>query len=258
LDRFNGRFYLNLANIERDSYIRLVKKIKFNPRSFLKIISALIIFGLYWYFVNQKLISESTSQIFGLTGLFVLISFSTAFFPLPANLLVLGAVKNNDPFSVSIIAGGGTVIAYLLEYIFFTLLFKFQKVANFKNTWLYKVSAPLFDRHRFFILTFASFLPIPSEPLRIYAITSQYSRAGYIMAGLIGRIPRYFLLGYFGRDYVNSIWFMVGVIIFPVAFLAAIRLCVSVYYRLQRRAQQPHVPASANVPVNPSEFKSAG
>lgn len=247
-------FILSVANACRDSYIRLVKKIKINPRSLLKIVSASILFGLYWYFVNQKLISESTTQLFGLTGLFVLISFSTAFFPLPANLLVLGAVKSNDAVSVSLVAGAGTVVAYLLEYLFFTFLFKFQKVANFKNTWLYQTAAPLFDRHKFFILAFASFLPIPSEPLRIYAITSHYSRAGYALAGVVGRIPRYFLLGHFGREYVNSIWFIVGVIVFPVVLLALIRLSVSLYTGLRNRAGRPHTPVSVVANPNPTDL----
>jgi membrane protein YqaA with SNARE-associated domain len=240
-----------IANIHVDSYIRVVKKIKLNTGSLLKGISAFAIFGLYWYFVNQKLISESTTQLFGLTGLFVLISLSTAFFPLPANLLVLGAVKNNDALSVSLVAGAGTIVAYLLEYLFFTLLFKLKKVADFKNSWLYQTTAPLFDRYKFFILAFASFLPIPSEPLRIYAITSNYSRVGYVAAGVIGRIPRYFLLGYFGKEYVNSIWFIVGVIIFPVVLLAGIRLGVSVYTRLRRPAvEQVPVPVASTPDFN--------
>lgn len=230
-----------------------MKKIKVNPRSLFKILSASILFGIYWYFVNQKLISESTTQLFGLTGLFVLISFSTAFFPLPANLLVLGAVNNNDPLAVSLVAGAGTIVAYLLEYVFFTLLFKFQKVASFKNTWLYQTAAPLFDRYKFFILAFASFLPIPSEPLRIYAITSRYSRTGYALAGLVGRIPRYFLLGYFGKDYVNSIWFIVGVILFPAVFLLTIRLAVLLYHRIRGGLPQTNVAVPLNVVPNAAE-----
>jgi membrane protein YqaA with SNARE-associated domain len=243
-------FIIKLAKCDHVSYIRLVKKIKVNPRSLFKILSAFILFGSYWYFVNQKLVSESTSQLFGLTGLFVLISFSTAFFPLPANLLVLGAVKNNDPLAVSLVAGAGTLVAYLLEYIFFTLLFRFQKVASFKNTWLYQTAAPLFDQYKFFILTFASFLPIPSEPLRIYAITSRYSRAGYAFAGLVGRIPRYFLLGYFGKDYVNSIWFIVGVILFPAVFLLIIRLAIFLYHWL--RGGLPQTSAALPLTVAPN------
>ncbi|HEX9652785.1 MAG TPA: VTT domain-containing protein [bacterium] len=230
-----------------------MKKFKISLGALIKTLAALVVFGVYWYFVNQKLISESTTQVFGLTGLFVLISFSTAFFPLPANLLVLGAVKNNDPFAVSLVAGAGTVLAYLFEYLFFTLLFKFQKVANFKNSWLYQTAAPLFDRNRFFILTFASFLPIPSEPLRIYAITSRYSRAGYVLAGVIGRIPRYFLLGYFGREYVNSIWFIVGVMLFPVLLLLAIRLSLDLYNRLRGRLHPTEVAVSLTVRSNPTE-----
>jgi uncharacterized membrane protein YdjX (TVP38/TMEM64 family) len=225
-----------------------VKKIKLSPRSLLKALAAASLFGLYWYYINQKLISETT-PFFGLAGFFVLMSFSTAFFPLPANLLVLGAVKAHDPLVVSIVAGGGTVLAFFYEYLFFTFLFKFQKIASFKNSWLYKNAAPLFDKNKFFILAFATFLPIPSEPLRIYAITSQYSKYRYMLSGFVGRIPRYFLLGYFGKDYVNSIGFIIGVVLFPAVFLLAIRGVIALTKMVKTKIHGSPLPSQASIPI---------
>ncbi len=152
---------------------------------------------------------------------------ATAYFPIPANLLVLGAVKTSTPLVVALVAGVATLVAYLSEHIFFTLLFKFNRIANFRNSWIYQKVKPLFDRQKFAMLTFASFLPIPSEPLRIYAITSNYPRFSYMLAGLIGRVPRYYLLGYYGKDYVNSPLFLAAVFLFPAVFLLAIRGTVS-------------------------------
>lgn len=227
-----------------------VKKINLNTRALLKTLSAALLFGLYWFWINKKLISES-NQVFGLGGFFLLICVATAYFPLPANLLVLGAVKANDPLLVAVVGGLGTVFSYFTEYLFFTLLFKLKKVANFKNNWLYLQAGPLFDRAKFFILSFASFLPIPSEPLRIYAITTQYPRVRYMLAGLVGRIPRYFLLGYFGKEYVNSVWFLGAVIIFPVFFLLVIRAGVTLTkrIRIKLRATKEKTPVSVPIAV---------
>ena len=199
-----------------------VKKFKPNLKFVAKLVFSLAMFGLYWYWINQKLITGS-NQTFGLMGFFLLICTATAYFPLPANLLVLGAVKDFDPLLVGFLGGVASLVAYLSEYLVFTLLFKSNRVANFKNTWIYKKVAPLFDKQKFFILAFASFLPIPSEPLRIYAITRKYPKILYMLSGFVGRFPRYFLLGYYGKDYVNSIWFIVAVVIFPVVFLFVIR-----------------------------------
>lgn len=190
--------------------------------------------AFYWYWINQKLIAD-TGQVFGLTGFFLLMSTATAYFPLPANILVLGAVKGNTALLVSFIAALSTVVAYLSEYLVFTILFRMKKIASFKGTWIYKKMTPLFDKHRFFILSFASFLPIPSEPLRIYAITQKYNKVSYISAGFVGRMPRYFLLGYFGKAYVDSIWFLLGVIVFPAVFLLFIRGAASVLKLLKVR-----------------------
>ncbi|MFQ5752339.1 MAG: hypothetical protein ACE5HI_10110 [bacterium] len=163
--------------------------------------------------------------------------------------MVLGAVKNYHPWLVAIIGGTGTVVAYFSEYLFFTFLFRFNKVANFKNSWLYKKVAHLFDRHRFFILSFASFLPVPSESLRIYSISVKYSKFLYMIAGFIGRVPRYFLLGYYGKEYVNSVWFIIIVLLFPVTFLLAIRGFVSLINLIKMKTYAKTEESPVSIPV---------
>ncbi|MFQ5865140.1 MAG: hypothetical protein ACE5IW_07940 [bacterium] len=224
-------------------YCRMLE-LKKKAGTILKIVAAGILFGIYWYWINQKLIT-GTGQVFGLLGFFLLMCTATAYFPLPANLLVLGAIKSFDPLIVSFIGGLATLVAYFSEFVFFTVLFRFSKIASVKNSWLYKQVSPLFDKHRFVILSFASFLPIPSEPLRIYAITRKYSKLQYLLAGFVGRMPRYFLLGYFGKPYVNSIWFIIGVIVFPALFLLIIRGSASFIYMIRSKFYAKPVESSS-------------
>jgi len=128
--------------------------------------------------------------------------------------------------------------AYTLEYLTFTYLFKLKKVANLKDSWLYQTMTPLFNKYKFFVLSFTSFLPIPSEPLRIYAITQKYSILLFMLAGFVGRIPRYFLLGYYGKDYVNSLWFLIAVFVFPGILVIVMRGAVSLYVVVRNRLAQ--------------------
>lgn len=211
-----------------------MKRFKLDLRAILKTTFALTLVVFYWYWVNQRIISD-TGESFSLVGFFVLMSFSTAFFPLPANIIVLGAVKTSDVLLVSILGGFATLIAYFLEYIVFTLLFKFNRIADVKKSWVYEKVQPLFNRHKFFILAFTSFLPIPSEPLRIYAITRRYPKLLYMFSGFVGRIPRYFLLGYYGKAYVNSVWFIAAVFIFPGVLLLIIKGCYSLVNLVRSR-----------------------
>ncbi len=213
-------------------------KIKLNPGKIVKALPGFLIVAIYWYWVNQRILSDS-GQAFGLVSFFLLMSAATAFFPLPANIIVLGAVKDADPMLVALVGGCATLVAYLAEYVVFTLLFKSRKVANFRNSWLYQQAAPLFDRQKFTILSFASFLPIPSEPLRIYAITQKYSTILFMLAGFVGRMPRYFLLGYYGKDYVNSVWFIVAVFVFPALFLVMLKGGVQLSRSLRQRFATP-------------------
>ncbi|RMD91903.1 MAG: hypothetical protein D6813_06885 [Calditrichaeota bacterium] len=198
-------------------------KIKINSLSDLfKASFAIILLVCYWFFVNHKIVSPDKDAL-SLLSFFLLMCTATAYFPLPANILVLIAVRNAHPAPVAFLAGLATMVAYLSEYLLFTRLFKFKNIAKFKNSWIYLKMTPLFNRHRFFILSFASFLPLPTEALRIYAITTQYSKLSYMSAGFVGRVPRYFLLGYFGKDYVHSMWFLVGVFLFPAVFLLILK-----------------------------------
>jgi membrane protein YqaA with SNARE-associated domain len=199
-----------------------MKKIKLNPAALLKLILAFALLSMYWYWISQSLITESNNT-FGLTTFFLLMGTATAYFPLPANILVLGAVRIYDPLLIAGVAGVATLIAYVSEYLFFSILFKFNKVSRFKQTWIYQKLKPLFEKHKFFILSFTSFLPIPSEALRIYAITQRYPVLLFALAGIVGRLPRYYLLGYYGRDYVSSPWFLLAVFVFPAVFLFVIR-----------------------------------
>lgn len=237
-----------------------MKKIKLNKSALLKFLIAATVFGFYWYFINKKLISDS-NQAFGLVSYFLLMCAATAYFPLPANLLVLGAVKTASPLVVALVGSLATLVAYFSEYIFFTIMFKFNRVANFKNTWLYQRMSPLFERARFLILVFVSFLPIPSEPLRIYAITQKYSKIQYAASGFVGRLPRYFLLGYFGKDYVNSGWFILAVFIFPGLFLLTIRGGVSLMNFVKTRFlnfETEKSPVSVPAPVSSTRSDMPG
>lgn len=214
-----------------------MKKINFSIKTLLKILPVILIMGLYWYWINQRILSNS-EQTFGLVGYFFLMCIATAQFPLPANLMVLGAVKASSPLIVAVVGGFATLIAYSLEYLTFTYLFKLKKIANFKDSWLYKKITPMFNKHKFLVLAFTSFLPIPSEPLRIYAITQKYSIFLFILAGFFGRIPRYYLLSYYGQDYVNSLWFLIGIFVFPGILLFIIRGVVSLYDIVKNRLAQ--------------------
>jgi uncharacterized membrane protein YdjX (TVP38/TMEM64 family) len=215
-----------------------VKEPKAKLRSILLFLLAGTLFAVYWFWVNQKILSGG-NHVFGIGSYFALMSAATAFFPLPSNLIALGAAKIYTPLVVGVVGGLATIVAYGLEYVFFTYLFRIKKIADVKNSWLYRKAGPLFDRQRFFILSFVSFLPIPSEALRIYAITNRYSKVLYPLAGFLGRTPRYFLLVYFGKEYATSLWFILSVLLFPAVFLLVVKSVDTFFEKLKREKPQP-------------------
>jgi membrane protein YqaA with SNARE-associated domain len=57
-----------------------------------------------------------------------------------------------------------------------------------------------FDRYAFLTMAAGSFLPIPVDVVRLMAISRAYSYWKYFAATFVGRVPRYLLIAYLGKE----------------------------------------------------------
>lgn len=160
-----------------------------------------------------------TEQFYGLPVLFVLISVACAFFPVPVNVLVLLASQSTDGLSVIAVATAATFFAFLLEYAIYDLIVRRGKMLDVKDIKLVSKLFGGFDKYPFSIIAFASFLPISSEPLRLYAISSKYNKYHFALAGLVGRAFRFASLVWIGALFGTPDWLIVLVVLLPGALL---------------------------------------
>ena len=133
-------------------------------------------------------------QSLELLFLLVYMTFACTFFPLPTPQIILDYGGRFDPILIAIVGAIGTCMAGLIDYTVITYVFEYKKFTTLKQTKTYKYCAWLYNKVAFISLVIAGFTPIPFEPFRFLAAATQYNRGRYVLAILIGRAPRYYLL----------------------------------------------------------------
>jgi len=119
----------------------------------------------------------------------------------PHEPLVVYFGKTYDPINIAAIVMGGTWIAGLLDYYVFVPILSHRFTGFITNTKDYQKSAEWFMKQPFWALVVAGFTPIPFFIFKFIAFSVQYSIFKYMLALLIGRFPRYYLLALIGAVY---------------------------------------------------------
>ncbi|MEK7726820.1 MAG: hypothetical protein AAB354_00335, partial [candidate division KSB1 bacterium] len=138
-----------------------------------------------------------------------------SFFPVPINVLVLLAAQSAEALAVVAVATCATFPSYLLEYQIYQFIVRRGSELDIKNL---KLAPKLFDgfmKYPFATLAVTSFLPMPSEPIRLYAISTNYPRWHFALAGMTGRAPRFVLLVWLGRLVGTPAWLFIAVMLMP-------------------------------------------
>lgn len=179
----------------------------------LRVLPIVFAWGILFYLAQADVL---TAQYYGLPVLFVLVMLACSFFPVPINVLVLLAVQSADAFAVVVVATCATFPSYLLEYQIYRLIVRHGTALDIKNL---KLAPKLFDgfmKYPFATLAVTSFLPMPSEPIRLYAISTSYQRWRFALAGMIGRAFRFVLLVWVGKLVGTPTWLFIAVMLLPV------------------------------------------
>jgi ribonucleoside-triphosphate reductase len=132
---------------------------------------------------------------------------------------------------VAVVGAAGTCIANLNDYAILGWLFRHQRVKKVRDVQLYKKLLTFFDRYAFLTLSAAAFLPIPIDVIRLLAISRAYTYWKYILATFVGRLPRYLILAYVGKELPTK-WILV---IFLVSGIPALYKFISGIIKKKRR-----------------------
>ena len=172
---------------------------------------------------------------YSVVALFILAFMESSFFPIPPDVLLIAlalAKPASSIFFATICTAGsvsGALLGYLIGYAFWQALgsYFFTYVPGFTEELFNQVCAS-YEKHSVMIIFTAAFTPIPYKVFTITAGVSKISVLPFILASIVGRGARFFLVGImlkkFGKQakefiekYFNLLTILV-VIIYIVAF----------------------------------------
>jgi len=119
----------------------------------------------------------------------------------PHEPLVVYFGKSHDPLIIAAVVMGGTWIAGLLDYYVFVPILSHRYTDFITSSNDYKKSTQWFMKQPFWALVVAGFTPVPFFIFKFISFSVQYSIFKYMLALLIGRFPRYYLLALIGAVY---------------------------------------------------------
>ena len=105
-----------------------------------------------------------------------------------------------SPFLVALVGGLATIPASMFDYQLFKRAFKLGALAQAKDSRISQFSQRAFNWQPWWTIVVFAFSPLPFYPVRLAAPLADYPPTRYVMAVLMGRLPRYYFLAWGGES----------------------------------------------------------
>ena len=130
-------------------------------------------------------------------------------YAIPSHLLIsvlanepalFAAAKVAPPAAVAIAGTLGCLVAIILDYALIGWFANRQLVrTELDDSRGFRAAQRFFNRAPFLLILFSALLPVPFYPVKILAIVRDYPLARFIVALVLGRLPRFYLLALGGQ-----------------------------------------------------------
>lgn len=141
-----------------------------------------------------------------------------AFYSIPANtaisvfphepvLIYFGKVANLWISAAA--ATAGTLVAGIMDHAVFVPVLNLQRLTGYKEKAFYRKAIGYFQRWPFPTLVVTGFTPIPFFPFKFLAFSMHYPMWKYVIALVVARFPRYYLLALIGSAFPVPTWILV-------------------------------------------------
>jgi membrane protein YqaA with SNARE-associated domain len=174
---------------------------------------------------------------YGSVALFLLAFAEASFFPIPPDVLLIALCvgKRSQALRFAAICTAGSVIGGALGYglgwgAWGALdQYFYSYVPGFSED-KFNMVGGLYDTYNFWIVFVAAFTPIPYKVITIAAGVFQISFPMFMIASLVGRSARFFLVSgllyYFGepiKEFIDK-WFNILVVLFTILLIGGFAL----------------------------------
>jgi len=126
--------------------------------------------------------------------------------PFPHEPALLYFAKFYHPFWCALAGTIGSLIACYADYAMVGAAMKHRALKSTRESRLFQWSTKWMRRYPFAITVLFSFLPLPISIVRILAPAVDYSVRRYMVAQIVGRFPRFYILAYIGHTFAIPTW----------------------------------------------------
>ena len=119
---------------------------------------------------------------------------SNTFLHLPHEPAVIYAGTIYDPWLVAVVGGISTMVASVIDYFAVKKVFELRGMAAIKETALYRLTVRWFRWRPWETIVIFAIAPLPYDPIRVLAPSTNYPLVKYVTANVTGRVVLYYLL----------------------------------------------------------------
>lgn len=148
-----------------------------------------------------------------LAGIFLLGAYcipANSVVPIPHEPAMLYFAKFYDPFWCALAGTVGSLIACYSDYAMVGAALRHRALSKTRESRLFQWSTKWMKRYPFAITVLFSFTPLPIAIVRILAPAVEYNVRRYMLAQVVGRFPRFYILAYIGHTVLIPTWIIVG------------------------------------------------
>jgi membrane protein YqaA with SNARE-associated domain len=161
-----------------------------------------------------------------LAGVFLLGAYcipANSIVPIPHEPAILYFAKFYDPFWCALAGTIGSLIACYADYAMVGAAMRHRALAKTRNSPLFQWSTKWMKRYPFLITVLFSFTPLPIAIVRILAPAVEYNVRRYMLAQIVGRFPRFYILAWIGHTVMIPTWIIIGlgILLVGMFFLGA-------------------------------------
>jgi membrane protein YqaA with SNARE-associated domain len=161
-----------------------------------------------------------------LAGVFLLGAYcipANSIVPIPHEPAILYFAKFYDPFWCALAGTIGSLIASFSDYAMVGAALRHRSLAKTRNSRLFQWSTRWMKRAPFAITVLFSFTPLPISIVRILAPAVEFPVRRYLLAQIVGRFPRFYILAWIGHVVLIPTWILIGlfVVLLAMFFIGA-------------------------------------
>jgi len=148
-----------------------------------------------------------------LAGVFLLGAYcipANSVVPIPHEPAILYFAKFYDPFWCALAGTMGSLIACFADYAMVGAAMRHRALAKTRSSALFQWSTKWMKRYPFAITVLFSFTPLPIAIVRILAPAVEYNVRRYMLAQIVGRFPRFYILAWIGHTVMIPTWIIIG------------------------------------------------